>query len=139
MAENELHVRKVAGESNPADLLTKGLPQELLRRHVAFAGYELLAERGKAQALARMGAATARGRREDRLRAKVPAAKGVCPVKSTAPAGRCPAENRLPAPVFTRGSRSGVPVCSPGKRPPAAGAMGCHEPTVSFPLSLIHI
>ena len=44
VAENELSVRKVAGETNPADLLTKGLARELLGRHLGFAGYQVLAE-----------------------------------------------------------------------------------------------
>ena len=44
VASNDLSVRKVAGETNPADLLTKGLAQELLRRHVSFAGMEVRPE-----------------------------------------------------------------------------------------------
>ena len=41
VAEGDLAVRKVAGETNPADLLTKGLGQELLNRHVDFAGVQV--------------------------------------------------------------------------------------------------
>ena len=37
----ELDLRKVNGEHNPADLLTKGVPQEVLKRHAAAAGLEL--------------------------------------------------------------------------------------------------
>ena len=44
VSQNELHVRKVAGEANPADLLTNGLARELLKRHLAFAGYSVLPE-----------------------------------------------------------------------------------------------
>ena len=41
VAEGELRVRKVAGEANPADLLTKGLAQELLSRHLRAAGIQI--------------------------------------------------------------------------------------------------
>ena len=41
MADGELQARKVAGETNPADLLTKGLARELLQRHTAFACCEV--------------------------------------------------------------------------------------------------
>ena len=37
----EIDLRKVKGEVNPADLLTKGVPQETLRRHAAAAGIDL--------------------------------------------------------------------------------------------------
>ena len=37
----ELDLRKVKGEQNPADLLTKGVPREVLQRHVAAAGMEM--------------------------------------------------------------------------------------------------
>ena len=41
VAQSDLAVRKVAGETNPADLLTKGLAQELLKRHTKFSGIEV--------------------------------------------------------------------------------------------------
>ena len=44
IAADDLRVRKVAGEANPADLLTKGLAQELLNRHSAFCGYDFREE-----------------------------------------------------------------------------------------------
>ena len=40
VASGDLRVRKVPGEANPSDLLTKGLAQELHRRHCSFAGCE---------------------------------------------------------------------------------------------------
>ena len=47
VACNDLFVRKVAGEVNPADLLTKGLNQELLTRHTTFCGLEARPEEGR--------------------------------------------------------------------------------------------
>ena len=41
VAEGDLKVRKVPGETNPSDLLTQGLAQELHRRHSSFAGCEV--------------------------------------------------------------------------------------------------
>ena len=40
-SEGSLTFQKVKGEINLADLLTKGVPQEILKRHVAAAGIEL--------------------------------------------------------------------------------------------------
>ena len=40
-SNKQLDLRKVRGELNPADLLTKGVPQETLKRHTAAAGFEL--------------------------------------------------------------------------------------------------
>ena len=37
----DIDLRKVRGDVNPADLLTKGVPQETLRRHAAAACIEL--------------------------------------------------------------------------------------------------
>ena len=52
VAGAELRVRKVAGEVNPADLLTKGLAQELLKRHSAFCGFEFREEEEAKRAMA---------------------------------------------------------------------------------------
>ena len=40
-AAKDIDLRKVRGEMNPADLLTKGVPQESLKRHVSKAGFDL--------------------------------------------------------------------------------------------------
>ena len=45
-SDGSLALQKVKGELNPADLLTKGVPQETLRRHVATAGLELRGGQG---------------------------------------------------------------------------------------------
>ena len=45
VADGDVKVRKVPGETNPADLLTKGLAQELHRRHSSFAGCEVRQDR----------------------------------------------------------------------------------------------
>ena len=37
----EIDLRKVKGEDNPADLLTKGVPQEVLRKNVRAANVQL--------------------------------------------------------------------------------------------------
>ena len=47
VAQNDLMVRKVAVEAKPADLLTKGLAQELLNRHVKICGIEVRATKEK--------------------------------------------------------------------------------------------
>ena len=49
VACNDLSVRNVAGETNPADLLTKGLNQELVTRHASFRGLEVRQEENKSQ------------------------------------------------------------------------------------------
>jgi len=41
----ELEVDKVPGEDNPADLLTKNVPEVLLRKHIKELGYEALSDR----------------------------------------------------------------------------------------------
>ena len=41
VAQSDLAVRRVAGETSPADLLTKGLARELIKRHTKFSGIEV--------------------------------------------------------------------------------------------------
>ena len=42
---NELVVKKVAGEENPADLMTKNVPEAIMRRHLEKIGFEALGDR----------------------------------------------------------------------------------------------
>ena len=39
-SNKQLDLRKVKGEQNPADMLTKGVPQEVFNRHLAASGME---------------------------------------------------------------------------------------------------
>ena len=45
-SNKQIDLRKVKGEQNPADMLTKGVPQEILCRHLATAGFERRGGRG---------------------------------------------------------------------------------------------
>ena len=51
----ELDLRKVQGEQNPADMLTKGVPQEVLKRHLAASGMEVRGARAVASRCPRSG------------------------------------------------------------------------------------